>query len=173
MTIQSSARPVDTLLYIELQRFLFREAKFLDRRDYQSWLALLTDDVTYRVRIRSFRDSGAAETDYAVVDDGPVELRKRVAQISNARLSRAENPPSLTRRLITNVEAFHQADEADILVESSLLAFRTRSGIPEGGFYIGKRHDVLRRTGDGFQLACRDVRLDQTVLLEGALSILL
>jgi 3-phenylpropionate/cinnamic acid dioxygenase small subunit len=39
------ARAVDNNLYIDIQRFLFREAALLDQRDYSSWLSLLTDDV--------------------------------------------------------------------------------------------------------------------------------
>ena len=30
---------VDGALYIEIQRFLFREAALLDRREYEAWLA--------------------------------------------------------------------------------------------------------------------------------------
>lgn len=173
MSIEPGARTVETLLYIELQRFLYREAKLLDRRHYQGWLTLLTDDVSYRVRIRSIRDGGVADTDIAVVDDGPAELRKRVEQINTPRLSRAENPPSLTRRLVTNIEAFYQDDPDDILVESSILTFRTRGNVPEGSFYAGKRHDLVKRYGDQFKIARRDVRLDQSVLFDGALSLLL
>ena len=169
----SSQRTVEMSLYIELQRFLYREAKLLDRRDYPGWLALLTDDIAYRVRIRSMRDSGASDVDSPIIDDGPAELRKRVEQIKTPKLSRAENPPSLTRRFITNVEGFHQDDPSEFLVESSILAFRARNGIPEGAFYIGKRHDLVRRSDGDFRIARRDVRLDQAVLFDGALSTLL
>ncbi|MEJ0052462.1 MAG: aromatic-ring-hydroxylating dioxygenase subunit beta [Methylovirgula sp.] len=173
MTTKPDSQPVEMALYVALQRLLYREAKLLDRRDYKGWLTLFSDDLQYRVRIRSMRDSGAPDADSTIIDEGPVELRKRVEQISTARLSRAENPPSLTRRFVTNVEAFHQDDPSEISLESSILTFRARNGNEEGSFYVGKRHDLIRRLGDDFRIARRDVRLDQAVLFEGTLSTLL
>jgi 3-phenylpropionate/cinnamic acid dioxygenase small subunit len=173
MMNEPDSQTVEMALYVALQRFLYSEAKLLDRRDYKTWLALFSDDVQYRIRIRSMRDSGAADADSTIIDEGPVELRKRVEQISTARLSRAENPPSLTRRFVTNVEAFHQEDQDEILLESSILIFRARNGNEEGSFYAGKRHDLIRRFDKDFRISRRDVRLDQAVLFEGALSTLL
>jgi 3-phenylpropionate/cinnamic acid dioxygenase small subunit len=54
-----------------------------------------------------------------------------------------------------------------------LLAYRSRPSVPEGGFYVAERHDVLRKTGSDWRLARRSVRLDHVVLFDGALSTLL
>jgi phthalate 3,4-dioxygenase subunit beta len=170
---ETPTRAVDNNLYIDIQRFLFREAALLDRRDFSAWLSLLTDDVHYSVKVVLSRDAGAEAVDYAIVDEDAVALKSRIDQISNPKLTRAENPPSLTRRVVANIEAFHGqgADELDVV--SSLLAYRSRPNVPGGGFYVARREDLIRRSGSEWRLAKRCVRLDQTMIFDGALSTLL
>src|SRR5499427_3121251 len=165
--------PVDDATYLQIQRFLFREAALLDSRDYASWLALTTDDIRYRVNAMVSRDAGVAAVDYAIIDEDQVGLKSRIDQISNPRLTRAENPPSMTRRVVSNIEAYDGESAGQFLVKSYLLAFRSRSSAPEGGFYVAERWDVLRRTAGGWRLAKRDVHLDHVMLFDGALSTLL
>src|SRR5215203_6199281 len=100
-------KAVDNDLFVEIQRFLFREASLLDRRDYGTWLSLATEDVHYRVTAAVARDAGATPVQYAIVDENLTGLKSRIDQISNPRLTRAENPPSLTRRMVTNIDAYH------------------------------------------------------------------
>jgi hypothetical protein len=88
---------VDGTLYIEIQRFLFREAALLDRREYDAWLALTTEDIQYCVTAAVSRDAGANAVDYSIIDENLVGLKSRIDQISNPKLTRAENPPSMTR----------------------------------------------------------------------------
>src|SRR6516164_1277390 len=97
---------VDEALYIEIQRFLFREAALLDRREYGAWLALTTEDIQYCVTAVVSRDAGANAVDYSIIDENLVGLKSRIDQISNPRLTRAENPPSMTRRVVSNIEAY-------------------------------------------------------------------
>lgn len=166
-------RDVDGALYVEIQRFLFREAALLDRRDYAGWLALLTDDIHYRITAQVSRNAGSASADYAIVDENHVGLKSRIDQISNPRLTRAENPPSLTRRIVSNIEAQHAGGDNGFSVTSYLLAYRSRPSVPEGGFYVAERHDVLRKAGADWRLARKLVRLDQYMLFDGSLSTLL
>lgn len=166
-------RPVDDATYLQIQRFLFREAVLLDRRDYAGWLALTTDDIRYRVNAMVSRDAGTASVNYAIVDEDQVGLKSRIDQISNPRLTRAENPPSMTRRVVSNIEAYVDAPAEQFQASSYLLAYRGRPSLPEGGFYVAERRDLLRRTPAGWRLARRDVHLDQVMLFDGALSMLL
>jgi 3-phenylpropionate/cinnamic acid dioxygenase small subunit len=166
-------RPVDDATYLQIQRFLFREAALLDRRDFAGWLALTTEDVRYRVNAMVSRDAGVAAVDYAIIDEDQVGLKSRIDQISNPRLTRAENPPSMTRRVVSNIEAYADASAEQFQANSYLLAYRGRPSLPEGGFYVAERRDVLRRTAAGWRLAKRDVHLDQVMLFDGALSTLL
>jgi 3-phenylpropionate/cinnamic acid dioxygenase small subunit len=170
-TIKLSA--VENELFIEIQRFLFREAALLDRREYSAWLELVTEDIQYRVSAAVARDAGTPPVDYAIIDEDLTTLRSRIDQISNPRLTRAENPPSMTRRVVSNIEAYHVETKGDVSVVSYLLAYRSRPSIPEGGFYVAVRHDILRRHGNDWRLANRNVQLDHIMLHDGALSMLL
>src|SRR5262249_19802932 len=111
--------------------------------------------------------------DYAIIDERMTGLKSRVDQISNPRLTRAENPPSMMRRVVSNIEAQHAGGPSEFSVESYLVAYRSRPGAPEGGFYVSVRHDRLRRSGAGWRLARRTVHLDHLMLFDGALSALL
>jgi 3-phenylpropionate/cinnamic acid dioxygenase small subunit len=154
-----------------IQRFLFVEAQLLDRRDYRQWLSLLTDDVTYRVLAYVNRDAEAGPLAYAVIDEQALRLKARVEQILDGKLTHAENPPTLTRRFVSNVlvAAGERADE--FLVTSNLLVYRTRPNISEGAFYAAERTDILRRLDGALRIARREVRLDQSVL-HGSMSTL-
>jgi PAH dioxygenase small subunit len=156
--------------YVAIQRFLYREAALLDRRDYDAWLGLLTDDIKYRVAQRLARDAQAGNLDYAIVDEDVVALRARVAQLANPKLTHAENPASFIRRFVSNFLASPGASPAEFAVESNILVYRNRSTIPEGRVYVGERRDVLRRIDGALRLARRDVRLDHAILYDGVVS---
>lgn len=164
---------VDAGRYVEIQRFLFREAYLLDKHDYGAWLALTTPDIHYCIKAAVARDAGASRVDYAIVDEDAVALKARIDQISNPRLTRAENPPSMTRRVVSNIEAYRSEAAEEFVVRSYLLAYRSRPSAPEGGYYVAEREDLLRSIDGEYRLARRLVRLDHTVLFDGSLSTLL
>jgi len=175
LTKMSETKPsaVDAGTYIEIQRFLFLEAALLDRRDYRAWLALTTEDIHYCVTAAVARDAGVKTVEYSIIEEDSVGLKSRVDQISNPKLTRAENPPSMTRRFVSNIEAYHGSSPAEFSATSYLLAYRSRPSAPEGGFYVAERQDVLRRIGLEWRLASRFVRLDHIMIFDGALSTLL
>jgi 3-phenylpropionate/cinnamic acid dioxygenase small subunit len=169
----AKTKAVNDGLFIGIQRFLYWEAGLLDRREYQKWLSLLTDDVHYRVTAAVARDAGASALEYAIIDERMTGLKSRIDQISNPRLTRAENPASMMRRVVSNVEAHHVEGSGEVSVESCLLAYRSRPGVPKGGFYVAVRRDTLRRSDGDWRLARRTVHLDHLMLFDGALSALL
>jgi len=80
----------------------------------------------------------------------------------------AEDPPSRTRHLITNVQILDERDDW-LSVTSNFHVYRTRLNSEEDS-WIGRREDVLRRDGDSFRIANRKIFLEQTVLLARNLS---
>src|SRR5262252_9162671 len=138
--------PVDDATYLQIQRFLFREAALLDSRDYASWLALTTDDIRYRVNAMVSRDAGVAAVDYAIIDEDQVGLKSRIDQISNPRLTRAENPPSMTRRVVSNIEAYDGASAEQFQANSYLLASRQARRASRSGDTVRRctEHAALR-----------------------------
>lgn len=165
--------PASDAAFLEAQRFLNREAALLDRRDYMAWFDLLADDVNYAVTARVSRPGESGPLDYAIIDEDADALRLRVLQIGDPRLTRAENPPTLTRRFVSNLEVEAADPPNDYAAHSNLLVYRQRGTAPNGDFYAGRRRDLLRRDGRSLRLADRLVRLDHNVLFDGSLSIIL
>ena len=56
----------------------------------------------------------------------------------------AEDPPSRTRHLITNIEVVAGDTADELRVYSNFLVYRTRAETEEE-FFVGSRDDVLRR----------------------------
>jgi 3-phenylpropionate/cinnamic acid dioxygenase small subunit len=164
-------------LTFEAQEFLYREASLLDERRYDDWLALLTEDIRYWMPIR--RTTTAKEVaceftkpgEMAFFDDDLKTLKLRVDRLSAGR-AWAEDPPSRTRRLVTNVRLLDRVDGAgeELTIGANFQLYRTRLASEEDS-WIGRREDVLRRGEDGaFRLARRHIFLEQTVILSQNMS---
>ncbi len=165
---------------LEIEQFLYREARLLDDRQFQQWLELLTDDLRYWMPMRSNRyraesravaalDENQQEPreltqpdELAIMDETKDSLSRRIERLGSG-FAWAEDPPSRTRHFISNIEV-HPADAAgEVRVNSNFILYRTR-GEREQDFYVGSREDILRRSADGWQLAYRRIILDQNVL---------
>jgi len=167
------------LLKDEIEDFLYREADLLDERRYDEWLALLADDVRYWMpmrrnvkvddREREFTREGR---DISWFDEGRETLTRRVRQIQTG-IHWAEEPVSRISHLISNVQLVDinpsAAEPAEVSVRCRFLVYRNRVET-ETDILVGKREDLLRRAGDGWQIARRKILLDQNVLLSKNLT---
>ncbi|HZR83443.1 MAG TPA: aromatic-ring-hydroxylating dioxygenase subunit beta [Candidatus Binatia bacterium] len=157
----------------EVERFYYDEAALLDAHRYDEWLALFTDDAHYFMPIRRTRMQRELDKEFtqpgemAFFDDDKTLLAGRVAKLQTGR-SWAEDPPSRTRHLITNVRIVAD-DGHELRVESNFHLYRTRLRSEEDS-WIGSRHDVLRRIDGALRIADRKIFLEQTVLLSRNLS---
>ncbi|WP_063062879.1 aromatic-ring-hydroxylating dioxygenase subunit beta [Nocardia sienata] len=159
-------------LHFEVSQFLYRESALLDADRYEDWLALLTPTVHYRVSARTVRASDQPAEGYPIVDNHAGELRIRVQQISNAKLTYSENPHSITRRFISNVIVERDGDPSELSVTSNTLLFRSHSVDGNQHLYSAIRRDRLLIDGDSFKLAARDVTLDLSVIPSMNVSVL-
>ena len=169
MTVQQRTGIEALLLVREIEEFLYREADLLDERRYEEWLELLTDDVRYWMPLArnvQFGDEGREWTrelhDLAWFDEGKTTLTQRVQQIMTG-IHWAEEPASRVSHLVTNVTLLDVAP-AEVTVKCRFLVYRNRLH-DETDLLVGKRRDVLRRGERGWQIARREIFLDQTVLL--------
>jgi biphenyl 2,3-dioxygenase subunit beta len=161
------------LLHYEVERFYYDEAALLDAHRYEEWLALFTEDAHYFMPIRRTRTQREMDKEFtkpgemAFFNDDKTLLAGRVAKLKTGR-SWAEDPPSRTRHLITNVRIVKD-DGRTLEVESNFHVYRTRLNSEETS-WIGSRRDLLRRANGSFQIADRKIFLEQTVLLSRNLS---
>lgn len=157
----------------EVERFLYDEAALLDAHRYEEWLDLFAEDATYFMPIRRTRMAHELDREFtkpdemAFFNDTKFLLAGRVAKLRTGR-AWAEDPPSRTRRLVTNVRVVGEESD-ELSVESNFLLYRTRLDSLEDT-WVGSRQDVLRRHGGSFQIAARTILLEQTVLLSRNLS---
>ena len=165
---------VDAQLQHEVEQFLFQEAEILDQRRFHDWLDLFTDDAHYWMPIRMTRARGdeanelTAEDENSYFDDDKPMLELRVAKLDTG-YSWAEDPPSRTRHLVTNVRIRNGADTDELTVTCNFVVYRSRLATDED-LWIGEREDRLRRVEGAWRIAGRRIFLDQTVLKSKNLS---
>jgi 3-phenylpropionate/cinnamic acid dioxygenase small subunit len=153
--------------YCEVMDFLIEEAWLLDHDLLEEWTALLADDVTYFMPVRQTvsrrAGPGFSSVSGHFYDDLPsIKLRVRRLMVSDAAY--AEDPPSRTRRYVSNVR-IHETDTADELsATSSLLLVRNRWHLADYDFVSCERHDRLRRVDGGFRIVRRKILVDNATL---------
>ena len=161
------------LLRFEAEEFLYLEASLLDERRYEDWLALLTDDIHYWMPIRRTTTAKDVANEFtqpggmAFFDDDKKTLSMRVQRLSAGR-AWAEDPPSRTRRLVSNTRIL-LLDDQEITVGLNFHLYRTRLNSEEDS-WIGRREDLLRRVDGKLLLARRHIYLEQTVILSQNMS---
>lgn len=177
----SAFRTTDAETQHVVEQFLYAEAELLDQHRYQEWLELFTEDVHYwaptrMTRPRRERDREiAARGESAFIEEDLHYLKGRVRRLTSG-VSWSEEPPSRTRRLLTNVRV-RPRDDGALDVACNFYVYRSRLERHQDWF-IGERFDVLRpaessRTGYPFVIADRAIVLEQATLLAPSISIFL
>ncbi|SFK70007.1 3-phenylpropionate/cinnamic acid dioxygenase subunit beta [Geodermatophilus ruber] len=177
--LRATTTTSSTELQHEIEQFLYAEAALLDRRKLDDWFELMAPDVHYFMPVRSNRlqreldQEVSGVGDIAHFDETHALLYQRVRRF-RLGTAWAEDPPSRTRRLITNVRVAPTEDENEYTVESNFLAYRTRLE-REQDMFVGQRTDLLRRSNTdlGWQIARRTILLDQATVLSKNISIFL
>ena len=166
----------------EVAEFLYREADLLDERRYGEWLDLLAEDLIYFMPIRhnvKFGQHAARENTrqgegISWFDEDKWTLGKRVEQILTG-VHYAEEPLSRTAHLVTNIRvlsATPSAAAAETVEVGSRFLIQQNRVEYETYTFVGRRRDILRRAGEDWRIARREIILEQNVLLAKNLSIL-
>ena len=158
--VHGSLRPVSRA---EIEDFLFAEADLLDARRYDDWLALFEEGGRFEVLTTDAGDTPAAQGGYFVCDDWTL-LQARVKRLKS-RKAHAENPASLTHRLISNVRLRERvADELSLT--ANFVVHRSRDG--QFNVYVGRYEHTLRVTDQGLRFRLRRATLAVEHLPAGA-----
>jgi len=105
----------------EIEQFLYREARLLDEGHFDEWLDLFTADAVYWLPV------GQSDTDpdrqVSIIYDGRHEMERRVARLKSG-YAHAQDPPSRTHRIVSNVElsAFDPGD-ASLTASTVMVLF--------------------------------------------------
>jgi 3-phenylpropionate/cinnamic acid dioxygenase small subunit len=161
----------------EIEQFLYDEADLLDTWRFEEWLTLIAPDIHYFMPTRTNRlhrqrhlETGGFG-DAAYLDETYEHLEQRVRRLRTG-LAWAEDPPSRTRHMVSNVRVRSTAIDGMYELDCCFFIYRTRLE-REQDMFVGRRTDVIRRAANahGFQIAKRMILLDQATLLAKNLSI--
>jgi 3-phenylpropionate/cinnamic acid dioxygenase small subunit len=168
----------EIVLQHQIEKFVNLEALLLDERRFEEWLDLFTDDIHYWMPSRSVRYERESSQEHsqpdevAHFDEDKRGLEERVTRLRSG-MAWAEDPPSRTRHLFTNVMVSSGDEPEEYLVRTNFLLYRGRLQ-REVDIFVGVREDLVRRdhgAEHGWLIVRRKVTLDQTVLLAKNLSI--
>jgi len=154
-------------MQLPVERLLALEAYLLDAKRFGEWLDLFTEDATYTVSVREVvqpQDEGPPSIELAqppLVTESRDFLATRVKRL-DTRLAHAEQPPSLTRHLISGVLILEDHGD-ELRVASSFQVYQARVDISEHVFY-GQRDDVLRKVDGEWRIARRHAILDAAIV---------
>ena len=159
--------------YWDIVEFLNHEAELLDTGRFQDWLALMTEDLSYRMPVRVTR-VGRKNRDYSnemeIFSDDFSSMRLRVDRLATGS-AWAEDPPSRTRHLVSNIRVKSTDSPDEVEVHSYFLVYRNRGNSPAAEIFCGERQDLLRTVDAEWRLVRRTILLDQAVVGAGNLAI--
>lgn len=159
--------PLGSPVYNEILEFLHDEAALLDQNRFQEWLGLLAKDLAYSAPLRVTRNLADKTSDIVRsvqhFDEDYGSIAVRILRLGT-KSGWAEDPRSRCRRLVTNLRV-ETTDKPDEFAATSYILL-TRSRFEEINFQLmsAERRDVVRRVDGGFNLARREILLDQSVL---------
>jgi 3-phenylpropionate/cinnamic acid dioxygenase small subunit len=178
-----NALTVDKLLLRhEVEAFLTHEAEILDERRFEDWFALMAQDLRYWMPVTRNVPMGKYDGEHTRerqdlnwFDEGHFEMEQRIKQLRTGK-HWVEDPVSRTCHMFSNLVVSEDNDGLDqdlIRARCRFIVYRNRTEI-ETDLFVGKREDHLRRVtrdgDDSFEIARRQIFLDQNVLLAKSLS---
>jgi p-cumate 2,3-dioxygenase beta subunit len=165
---QADARRMKEIGRAEVEDFLYQEAALLDAWRLDEWLALLTEDATYRVPSNDQPESDPKTALFIIADDIR-RIRARVTRLKDPH-AHAESPRSRTRRLISNVRIVEQNP---LRVEANFVIYRFR-GNEDVRQYVGRYRYTLESAKGGLKIKTREAILDAMELASlGTVSFIL
>ena len=140
--------------------FLYREARLADEARYAEWLALWTDDAVYWVPATTDPEADP-EKHLSHIYDNRTRLETRVKLLQTGHRY-SQEPPSLMRRLISNIEVARAEDGELVAASNFALAELSIQAKHEMHWWVGRTTHRLRLV-DGDLKMCR-----KTVVLVNA-----
>jgi dibenzofuran dioxygenase beta subunit len=159
---------ISAALHRDIEAFLYAEARMLEVNRFDDWLHCFTNDVHYWMPVRQSVDSGNASAmardTFCLFDDDKKSLELRVLRIKTGD-AHAEQPPSVTCRLITNILAEPESHVVNgaWIVHSNFMVYQERRNQHGVSFY-GRREDLLRLVDGKLKIAKRRIDLAQAIL---------
>ena len=143
--------------YRAVVEFLYRGACLADEARYAEWLGLWTDDAVYWVPVTT--DPGAdPDRHLSHIYDNRARLDTRVKLLQTGHRY-SQEPPSLMRRLVSNVEVM-RTEDGELAAESNfILAELSVQAGHEMHWWAGRTTHRLRRVDGELRMSRKTVVL--------------
>lgn len=172
---QLTRLPFGSAEYARCVDFMLDEVAALDENRLDDWLAMMHPEIDYRVPIRVTRERtkglGFSSEGYHLFENFD-SLTTRVDRLATD-YAWAEDPPSRTRRFLSNFRVFAIDGSDDLRVQSNLLVYRERLDETRQQWLVGRREDDLRPLAGEPRIVRRLVLLDHSILMTPNLGIFL
>ncbi len=159
--------PVGSEVYNRVVETLYDEAASLDERRFDDWVAMLAQDLIYTAPLRLTRTGPNRDRDVVRTtshfDDNYASILQRTGRLSKSAW--AEDPPSRTRRFVTNIRVGEREAAGEYEVVSYLLVKRSRGENPHTEEVSAERRDVWREVQGEYKLVRREIIVDQSTIL--------
>ena len=153
-----------TVTQSEAQDFLFTEARLLDRWMLDEWLELFAPGGQYLIAPAGANDDDDPSQVLYYVDDDEEMMNERVIRLKK-NTAYAENPHSLCRRMVSNVQILGGTDESFDVVANYVL-YRTKFG--ETDVFFGHLIYTLGVVDGGLAIRRKTAFIDSQDLYEQA-----
>jgi 3-phenylpropionate/cinnamic acid dioxygenase small subunit len=167
-SVRANRVAIGSQVYNDIVEFMYDEAEYFDTLRLRDWIAMVAKDIEYTVPLRHTRatrdqDKSVVRTVQHMFDDYR-SIMLRVMRVMDTRSAWGEDPPSRTKHMVSNIRVYRTDKENEFKVHSYLLLTRNRFDNDKFDLIPCERHDVIRKTDEGYLLARREVIIDQAVL---------
>jgi 3-phenylpropionate/cinnamic acid dioxygenase small subunit len=137
--------------------FLYREARLADEARYAEWLALWTEEAVYWVPASTDPEADP-DTRISHIYDNRARLETRVKLLQTGHRY-SQEPASLMRRLISNVEVEEGQDGQLVAGSNFILAELSVQAKAEMHWWVGRATHHLRRVDGALRMKLKKVVL--------------
>jgi 3-phenylpropionate/cinnamic acid dioxygenase small subunit len=138
----------------EAEDFLFRQAEYLDSRDFEAWFNLFTADGSYWIPYRSTDTDPETQMSF-MFDDVPM-MMARCERLLDPR-SMGQQPTTRSSHVVGNVQVLGTADTGELIVRSRFHVTQFRRDVLK--FYAGAYTHHLVDSAEGIKIQRQRVDL--------------
>lgn len=138
----------------EAEDLLYRQAEFIDTRDFASWLDLFTPDATYWIPARPGDTDPKKQLSF-LYDDVP-SLVARCERLLDAGTG-GQQPQTRSSHVVSNVRVVGADASGAVIVKSRFNVTQFRRDVMKS--YVGSYTHHLVATDDGFKIRSQRVDL--------------
>lgn len=144
----------DDALRVEIEQFLYREARLLDTRRFDDWLDLWTPDGMYWVPQRP--DQTSPRDHISLFWEDATMREVRVRRLTNPR-NWSQQPPTRTARMVGNVMIDGTDRAGRLIVHSVLAVTEWRNGLRQFAGLV--THKLESQQAGGWKIYLKRVDL--------------